>query len=367
MNERPDDARPTTPTTPATPTTPVDPANDDRRSRLLGMKLRALIAEHLGRSVTTEPQGFPSGAALVDDGAAWVLVDGAAGRSLGPALAWAIRHDAVALHLVVEHDTGLLARRAQRLAYPVTVWYPQERMLLPVVAEPLAASVAPRPEHLDLVAVIEEAGATPNVEHGVVVGEVRGLEVCRVVETPTVGHFAELGDFDAPSSVDASGTDGVLLEVGVGANDREAFRLLHGDIPTVEALGAVVESVLEHRSTEAIQHPLNRLGQERYLRWQLQQDPSLVGMAQLEPREPPQPRPNLKDPIPCVATAVDEHGAEWAVVCSVGVDVDLVGFVADVQTATSAPVVVVVRERDAIPLTRELLALLTAPVDLRTV
>jgi hypothetical protein len=355
MNERSADARHETATT------------DDRRSRLLGIKLRALVAEHLGREVVAEPEGFPSGAALVDDAAAWVLVDGSAARSLGPALAWAIRHHATSLHLVVEHDSGLVARRAQRLAFPVTVWYPEDRTLLPVVPEPLAPSAAAIAEHLAFAAVIEAAGATVNVEHGVVAGEVRGLEVCRVVESPTVGHFAELGDFDAPSTSEATPSAGVLLEVGVGANDREAFRMLHGDIPTVEALATVVESVLAHRCADAIQHPLNRLGQERYLRWQLEQDPPLVGMTSVMAHEPPQPRPNLKDAIPCVARAVDASGQEYALVCSVGVDVDLVGFVADVQSTVGAAVIVVLRERDAIALTRELLALLAVPVGIRTV
>ena len=359
MNERPADAR------------HESTATDDRRSRLLGIKLRALVAEHhgrqQGREVVAEPEGFPSGAALVDGAAAWVLIDGSAARSLGPALAWAVRHHATSLHLVVEHDTGQLARRAQRIAFPVTVWYPEDRTLLPVVAEPLAAPAAAIAQHLAFAAVIEAAGASVNVEHGVVAGEVRGLEVCRVVETPTVGHIAELGDFDAPAPMEAASNDSVLLEVGVGANDREAFRLLHGDIPTVEALATVVESVLAYRSTEAIQHPLNRLGQERYLRWQLEQDPSLVGMTMVTPHEPPQPRPNLKDPIPCVARAVGPAGQEFTLVCSVGVDVDLVGYVADVQSTAGTAVIVVLRERDAIPLTRELLALLATPVDIRTV
>ncbi len=354
MNERPAAAR------------HESAANDDRRSRLLGVKLRALVAEHLGREVVAESEGFPSGAALVDDAAAWVLVDGPAARTLGPALAWAIRHDATSLHLIVDHDTGLLARRAQRLAVPVTVWYPEDRTLLPVVPEPLAAPVAAVAEHLAFAAAIEAAGASVNVEHGVVTGEVRGLEVCRVVETPTVGHFAELGDFDAPAPTGATSGAGILLEVGVGANDREAFRMLHGDIPTVEALATVVESVLAHRCADAIQHPLNRLGQERYLRWQLEQDPSLVDMTMVTPHEPPQPRPNLKDPIPCVARSVDSAGREYLLVCSVGVDVDLVGFVADVQSTAGAAVIVVLRGRDAIALTRELLALLATPVDIRT-
>ncbi len=41
---------------------------------------------------------------------------------------------------------------------------------------------APTPAHLAFVADIEAAGATVVVEHGVVTGEVRGLEVCRVVD-----------------------------------------------------------------------------------------------------------------------------------------------------------------------------------------
>jgi hypothetical protein len=355
----------------ATPDGSAGPTSDERRGRLLGVKLRALVGEHLQRTVAAEPTGFPDGAALCVDGAAWVLVDASAARSLGAALAWAVRHDAHAVHLVVEHDSGLLARRAQRLAFPTTVWFAQERVLLPVVAEPLAAPVPPASAHLELVSVIEASGATPNIEHGVVVGEVRGLEVCRVVDEPTVGHFAELGDVDiVPSSepiAPIADSSGVLLEVGVGANDREAFRLLHGDIPTVEALAAVVDSLLAHRSSDAPQHPLNRLAQERYLRWQLQQDPGIVGLRSLTTAEPPQPRPNLKDPIPCVARGVDADGADIVVVCSVGVDLDLVGFVADVQEAHDAPVVVALRERDALPITRELLALLAAPVEVRVV
>jgi hypothetical protein len=346
----------------------VPPATDgERRSRLLGIKLRALVADHLARPVDVEPVPYPSGAAIVIDGAAWVLVEGAAARSLGPALAWAVRRGASSLDIVVDADAGVLARRAGRLDFPVSVWFPEGRVLLPVVPEALPEPSPPLEEHLALVPVIEAAGATANIEHGVVVGEVRGLEVCRVVDQPTVGHFAELGDIDAPAALVPPADTGVLLEVGVGANDREAFRMLHGDIPTVDALAAVVDAVLEHRSPDAPQHPLNRLGQERYLRWQLQADPGLVGLAAVEPAEPPVPRPNLKDPVPCVARGIDEGGREVAIVCSVGVDLDLVGFVADVQEMVDTPVVVALRSRDALAITREVLGLLASPVDVRVV
>jgi hypothetical protein len=344
------------------------PADEERRRRLLGIKLRALVVEHLGRPVDVEPEGFPRGAAMVIDDAAWVLVDGSAARSLGPALAWAIRRGATSLDLVAELDAGALARRARHLDFPTTIWFPEGRVLLPVVPEPLPTPAPPLDEHLDLVPVIEAAGATVNVEHGVVVGEVRGLEVCRVVDQPTVGHFAELGDIDAPDIVEPSMAEtGVLLEVGVGANDREAFRTLHGDIPTLEALTTVVGSVLEHRSPDAPQHPLNRLGQERYLRWQLEVDPGLVDLVAVEAAQPPQPRPNLKDPMPCLARGVDDAGTEMTVICSVGVDLDLVGFVADVQEMVGGPVIVALRERDAVAITRDVLGLLSAPVEIRVV
>jgi hypothetical protein len=191
-----------------------------------------------------------------------------------------------------------------------------------------------------------------------------GLEVCRVVDEPTIGHIAELGDIDPSLFASA---DGVFLEVGVGANDREAFRLIHGDIPTIEALASVVEAVASHRSPDAPQHPLNRLGQERYLRWRLEQAPGLVDMTSVASAQPPLPRPNLKDPIPCVASAVAPDGRLHTIVCSVGVDVDLVGFVADVQSMSDEPVIVALKERDLLPITKELLGLLAEPVEIHTV
>ena len=79
------------------------------------------------------------------------------------------------------------------------------------------------------------------------------------------------------------------------------------------------------------------------------------------------PRPNLKDPVPCVARGVDDAGREVTVVCSVGVDLDLVGFVADVQEMADTPVAVALRSRDAVSITRDVLDLLASPVDVRLV
>ncbi len=206
---------------------------------------------------------------------------------------------------------------------------------------------------------------TPLVERGTVTGDVRGLEVCRVVDEPTVGNFAELND--VPAEMLPSPADGVILEVGVGANDREAFQIIHGHLPKVEALAEVVAAVTRYRNTEAIQHPLNRMAPERFLRWQVQQDPSILGLSELHPMDPPVPRQSMKHPEPCVAHGTDTTGTPVAVVFSSGVDLDLTAFVADVTLALPddiGRVLIAVPERDLVAATRDLAALLARPVEL---
>jgi len=356
-----------------------------RRGELLAIKLRALVSEHQGQPIDAIPGGFANGAALVVDGRAWVLIDGDGDRALGPALAWAIRHEATSLDLIAESHTGLLARRAERFSFPITVWYPVERALLPALAEPLTASPDAQPAHLEVRGVIEGAGAIFTVEHGVVTGEVHGLEVCRVVDSPTSGYFDEpdggepvsamafntggaddATDADHPEAVPEGVSEGVIVEVGVGGPDREAFRIIHGDLPTVTALAEVVTTVSGHRTPGAPPHPLNRLAQERLLRWRVQQEPGLVGLDHVEPAEPPLPRHGLNEVVPCVASGVDLDGQPCRVVFSVGVDLDVVPYVADVHATTDDPVLVVLPTRDLMSITREMADLLARPVTFAT-
>ncbi|MFA9401388.1 MAG: hypothetical protein ACERKT_09840, partial [Acidobacteriota bacterium] len=71
-----------------------NPAEREHRSALLGAKLRGLIADHLGRQVDVEMVPHPAGSACLVGDDAWVLADSVAGRSLGGALAWAVRNGA---------------------------------------------------------------------------------------------------------------------------------------------------------------------------------------------------------------------------------------------------------------------------------
>jgi hypothetical protein len=155
------------------------------------------------------------------------------------------------------------------------------------------------------------------------------------------------------------------LEVGVGAHDREAFQLIHGDVPPAEALAGVVAKVAPHRRPGAEPHPLNRLGAERLLRHRLLAAPDLVGAVVLAAAPPPLARPNLRDPVPCVATGLDAAGRPLVVVCSVGIDLDVVPFAADARSAVGGEhrLIVAVPARDVHPVTLALAADVVPPAE----
>ena len=159
-------------------------------------------------------------------------------------------------------------------------------------AEPIdEIKVVGQPE---LIATLEESGLEVICEHGVIIGEVEGLEVARIISD-------EHGD---------------RIDVGVGAHDREAFALLHGDLPTAQAIEQVASVVRSHRLPGAEPHPLNRLGAERWLRAHLISHPQRIGMGQLVAAAPPVKRTNLKEAVPAVAKGVSLDGRDTVVVLS---------------------------------------------------
>jgi hypothetical protein len=272
-----------------------------------------------------------------------VLLDDQPQRGLGPALAWAVRTNVERLQILAEAATGTLARRATAFRLPIEIWHIADRALLPAIAEALAEPLDAPESHDQFRSLIIDGGAVPAVEHGVLIGEVRGLEVCRVVTDEFTG---------APR-----------LEVGIGQHDREAFQMLHGDVPSVEALAKVVAAVEPHRQHGADPHPLNRLGREQALRARLIDEPTLVGASRVEAVPSPLARPNLKDPQPSVARAVID-GVETTLVVSAGVDLDVVPFATDARLATGRATRIVVPARDAFPVQADIAALLIDPIEI---
>jgi hypothetical protein len=315
--------------------------DEARRDKLLALKLAALIRDHwTTHDLQTTP--FALGSAARDGDTGWALLDERQHRGLGPALAWAIRAGGVdRLHVLAEEGTGTLSRRATAFRIPIEVWHVTERVLLPAIAEPLESPTPAPAEHDRFRPLIVQGGAIPVVEHGMLIGEVRGLEVCRVVTDEYTGA--------------------ARLEVGIGRHDREAFQMLHGDVPSVEALIKVVAAVEPHRRHGAAPHALNRLGQERALRARLIDDPRLIAATRVEAIASPVARENIKDPYPAVARATID-GRSTTVVVSAGVDLDLVPFATDARLASGDPTCIVVPMRDAVPVQGDIAALLNEPI-----
>ena len=289
---------------------------------------------------------FGGGAALIEGNRAWLLADQQPHRVLGAALAWARGRDLAVLHLLVDDGpaAGVVARRAAAFESAPRVWRVEGRSVYP-------AHPAPYPERRSVPAdadalrdLLEAAAVDVVVEHGEIAGEVLGLEIARVV----VGEGAE-----------------PRLEVGVGRHDREAFAMLHGDLPAASALAAVIDAVRAQRHPDAPPHPLNRLAAERWLRAVLVERPEVAGATRLAPVDPPLPRENVKDAVPAAALGEDRSGMPVVVVCSVGIDLDLVPFAADARAwhAPGARLVLVVPEGDDHRVTRGLAAALVEPAE----
>ncbi len=272
--------------------------------------------------------------------------DRSGGRSLGPALAWTGRQGNVSeLNLLVDADpdAALLARRARAFLPEPRIWRIDGRELVAAVPEPAPVQSELPAELASSVELFAEAGARAVVANDMVFAEVAGLEVARAF---LVGHA-------------------VRVEIGVGRLDREAHEVISAHRPMVETLREVVQRVRSHRYPGAPEHPLKRLARERFACSILIDQPALVGARSLEPLRGLPAAPDLRSAWPAAATGFDLEGRPLVLVCSVGVDLDLLPMAADARfvDGRNARLVVVLPERDLHPVTAMIAALLVDPVE----
>ena len=309
------------------------------------LRLRTIV----GVRGDVEVSEFGHAVGLVVDDVAWVLVTGRHERSLGPALMWSLRNNATSLKLLSSERAGELARIATHFDFAIEVFEVDAagvaRAAVPKSAEKIEVSVADEM----FADFIKSAGAEVVREHGVISGEVCGLEVCRVVRATDSGDLDGAGESE--------------LEIGVGAHDRETFKLLHGRTATIESLRKVIAEVAARRAVGAQVHPLNQLARERMLRHYVCQSPQLVGAKSLQVAQPPIARANLKDVVPCSAVGVSLTGEKMVVIFNIGVDPDVVSFGADArgQINGAADLVFAMPTRDIVPAVERVAQMLRRP------
>ena len=83
------------------------------------------------------------------------------------------------------------------------------------------------------------------------------------------------------------------------------------------------------------------------------------------------PRPSIKDRAPCTARGRRDDGSSVVVVCSVGVDLDVIPYATDARrsggtgrASVGGRTMVVLPPRDLVPVTAELAGLLDQAVEL---
>ncbi len=333
----------------------------EQRARLNLAKLRAVVRAHTGATTTQDrPLGGLAAVVVGDDGNVqegrvqdgFVLVSGPAG--LGAAVLWALRQDHPRrLHLIVDTDAedapdpDVLARRAGYFRADPWVYRLVGSELTraqPAAHEP---PLVPDPAALVAMEPLRAAGVEVVVEHGVVLAEVLGLEVGRVVKDPVRGFH---------------------LEVGVGRYDREAARLMEALRSVEEVTATVLDVVRGHRRPDQPPHLLNRLARQRWLRANILVRPELVGASYLVAMEPPFPRESLIDTTPALASGRRTDGGSVVVACAVGVDAEAIPTAADARHRfdPEAELVYVCPSRDQYRAVRELAQALRQPARMVT-
>jgi hypothetical protein len=329
-----------------------------------------LVEAGWGPAVTEQPGtnqarlagSMPGGAHLLEvaTGRAWVLDDTGTVAALGAALAWARRRDIVELHVLVDEASGsgtaaaVMARRASQWSGRPRIWTVSGRTLQPARVAPVPAPSEPSAQARAMTPDLVRHGADVVVEHGVIMGEVRGLEVARVV----------------------SEQEGERLAVGVGRQDQEAREQLHPEETTDDALARVIGVVRSHRVVGRPRHPANTLARERWMRAALLADPGLVGASELRIVSPPLPREGLLRPGVAPAIGRSRQGESLMVVCSTGANLDLVPAAADARhlavgsgpsSATPPRLLLVLPEGDDHQLIRDLAGDLGDPADVMVI
>ncbi len=313
-----------------------------RAAGLAKAKLQGLVRRAFP-DITAEAEVFNAGAALAHGDQIFVYLIAASPSPLGAALAWGDRRGATQWDVIVDEPDPVLGAMVLGLHPRPKLWVAVGTDLVEMESLPLLTPGEPPAAAAALTPILARSGCDVVVEHGVITGEIGGLEVARIV-------------------IDADGS--ARVRVGVGLYDQEADAMMNPDTAVPDRLAQVVAQVRLHRGSEAAPHPLNRAARERWLRTVLMAEPSLLGLDDLCAVQPLVARGGIREATPVAAVGRDGSGSVL-VVCSTGIDLNLVPTAAG-HVGIEAPdrVVLVLPERDHHPVITQMAAHLRVPATL---
>ena len=319
------------------------PLDEEQRLSLNRSKLRKILSEENGQELGNLTDA--SGNGIRNNSTLWVIADEETPENLlGASLLELTTQDGLDLVIFFEdlQNAQVTQRRASVLNPPPSIFFLSDGKPVPV--EPIAITgrdnVQTAPSEFDELCL--KFGLQSICECGTWKGEILGLEVMRV-------------------------TDGEI-EVGVGKFDREANSLISSGRPLSEVLASAVEIVSSSRNSESGFHPLSRLARERWLRADALANPEIFGFENITCVDPPRERESLRETMPAAATGVDNMGERVLIVFSVGVDICLVSFIADlISIERPDRVEVVLPEKDILVPVEKCLRYLDIPLNIRGV
>jgi len=316
--------------------------DSERRSELNQRKLESLLRVTFPDS-TFEQVKTQSGALRSNNKNQYLY---APNEKVSPlALALTFLEKGTAIHIILDEPDPLLTHQAMGLHTDCTFWVVEKDQLIPHPE----GKTGERPEkpvvNETAMSLLIENGCDVIREHDVIKGEIKGLEVARIIK-----------DFDNLSN----------MQIGVGHYDQEAHKLVDwGESPN-EKLARVVSEVRQYRNKEAQPHPLNRVARSKWLISEMIASPKIVGLEEIRHLPTPESTKAITETAP--AAALGKIGDKVIlIVASVGVDLKAVPIASGLSVATEPDEIwMVLPEKDKHPALLRQAEHLKTPVHFKT-
>lgn len=253
----------------------------------------------------------PNCVGVKKDNQIWILCEQPDGSCLLSSVALAQKQKAEQIYIFVSSPTTSLARWASYfVSLKIQIWYfdkTSAQVLLPTDLEPPAPLVF---DPNGFVEEIEKAGARSLIQDGILIADVKGLEVARVVQDPDLQF---------------------RLRVGVGRNDRQGHAIMNPDAKTSDLLPRVVKEILTYRKPGIPLRKENTLCSQNWLRHIVINNPSLIGASSLSPSFIPGYLVGPNSTSPAVAGGFDKDGSPIGAIFYVGIDPQIILSAIDVR------------------------------------